>query len=180
MLNNTDDSEADAAAAEIMDIFVRVLNRAAAIEREPVDIGHGVLLYPSEVHLIDMAGRYPDDGITRIAARLGITKGAVSQMAGKLEEKGYLERVNPEGDRKAVRLRLTERGAEVFEWHRTYHKRVNRTIAGEIAALDQEDIDHLKSVLLQIEQVFERCPDTRKDHTRRFLEGLHQQGASLK
>jgi DNA-binding MarR family transcriptional regulator len=32
-----------------------------------------------------MAGRYPEEGISQIAARLDITKGAVSQTAKKLE-----------------------------------------------------------------------------------------------
>jgi len=167
MLNNSGSPD-NAAAADIMDLFVRLLNKAAAIERDPVDIGHGVLLYPSEVHLIDMVGRFPDENVSALASRLGITKGAVSQTTKKLEAKGYLERENPEGDRKTVYLRLTERGREAFAWHRGYHEAVNRSIVGEIAGFDPRDVENCKKILLQVEEIFDACPVARAEHTLKF------------
>ncbi|MDV2481168.1 winged helix-turn-helix transcriptional regulator [Methanoculleus sp. Wushi-C6] len=152
-------------ATEFLDRIIRVLNKAAAIEREPVDIGHGVLLYPSEVHLIDVAGRYPEEGVSDLAARLGITKGAVSQTAKKLEEKGYLERVRREGDSKAVLLRLTGRGDEAFAWHRAYHAAVNRRIAEEIG---RDDADRLMAVLARMEEILDECPAVQAETIRRF------------
>lgn len=156
------------ATVELLDRITRILNKAAAIEREPVDIGHGVLLYPSEVHLIDAAGRYPEEGVSDLATRLGITKGAVSQTAKKLEEKGYLERVRREGDGKAVLLRLTERGDEAFAWHRTYHAAVNRRIAGEVARFDRRDLDRLMAVLARMEEILDECPAVQAETIRRF------------
>ncbi|WP_424353238.1 hypothetical protein [Methanosarcina mazei] len=38
---------------------IRILNKAYALEKKPVDMGHGVLLYPSEFHLIETAGKNP-------------------------------------------------------------------------------------------------------------------------
>jgi len=170
MLNNSSDT----GAAAMMDIFVRVLNKAAAIEREAVDIGHGVLLYPSEVHLIDLIGRFPEENISGLASRLGITKGAVSQTVKKLEAKDYLERENPAGDRKTVYLRLTDRGREAFAWHLGYHEAVNRQVLGGIAGFDPAEIEACTRVLLQIEQIFEACPAVREAHTRAFLERRRQ------
>ena len=159
MLYNFADEDGD--GQEMMDRFVRVLNMAAAIEREPVDIGHGVLLYPSEVHLIDIAGRYPDEGISRIAMRLGITKGAVSQTAKRLEEKGYLERANQEGDKKTVLLRLTIRGEVAFNWHRRYHAMVNRNLEEEIRSLSARDLENLRRFFVRVEEIFAACPSAR-------------------
>lgn len=170
MLNTS----SDPGAAAMMDVFVRVLNRAAAIEQEAVDIGHGVRLYPSEVHLIDQIGRFPGENLTGLAARLGVTKGAVSQTAKKLEAKGYLERENPAGDRKTVHLRLTDRGREAFAWHQGYHEAVNRQVLGGIAGFDPAEIEVCTRVLLQIEEIFEACPAVREAHTRAFLERRRQ------
>ncbi len=163
-----DRTDPDPAATEFLDRLIRILNKAAAIERQPVDIGHGTLLYPSEVHLIDVAGRYPDEGVSELATRLGITKGAVSQAAKKLEEKGYLERVRREGDGKAVLLRLTERGREAFAWHRAYHAAVNRGIAAEVARLDHDDIEHLMAFLARMEEMLDACPAVRAEVIRQF------------
>lgn len=38
---------------------IRILNKAYALEKRPVDIGRGVLLYPSEFHLIETVGKNP-------------------------------------------------------------------------------------------------------------------------
>ena len=173
MLNNPDEADSASRAIEILDIIVRVVNKAAAIEKEPIDIGHGVLLYASEVHCIDVAGRYPDENVSQIAVRLGVTKGAVSQTAKKLEEKGYLARVNREGDKKTVLLQLTDRGWEAFEWHRMYHESVNHKIAGELAGLNRNDIENLKKILIQLESMLDGCPAVRQTITLQFRKTMH-------
>lgn len=155
-------------AEEILDNLMRILNLAIAIEREPLDIGHGVLLHASEIHLIEMAGRYPDESLSRIASRLGITKGAVSQTAQRLEEKGYLLRINPEGDRKTIVFRLTKRGQEALEWHRTYHEKVNTALAKAVSGITPDEFDRLKSILRAVEEILERSPDIREQHARQF------------
>lgn len=149
-------------AGDIVDTIVRIMNKAVSIEKDPIDIGHGTLLYPSEVHLIDMAGRFPDENVSQIASRLGITKGAVSQTAKKLEEKGYLEKVKRENDKKTIVLRLTEYGKDAFRWHRAYHETMNRKMAAEVSGMGERDIANLKIVLVQIEEMLENCPEVRK------------------
>ncbi len=56
MVNNSAKINSSKAASDILDAISRVLNKAASVEKEPVDVGHGTLLFSSEVHLIDMAG----------------------------------------------------------------------------------------------------------------------------
>jgi DNA-binding MarR family transcriptional regulator len=169
MLNEPAGTGADAAADEIMDTLARLFSKAAAIEREPVDTGDGVLLFTSEIHLIDMAGRFPGENLSSLAKILGITKGAISQTVKKLVEKGYLERINPEGNNKTVFIHLTAAGNRAFHWHREYHAVVNARIAREIADLDAKDRERITRLLEQVEQVFDDCPRTRSvisSHTR--------------
>jgi DNA-binding MarR family transcriptional regulator len=153
-------------ADSCFDLLTRLFNKAAMIEREPVDTGDGVLLYTSEVHLIDMAGRFPDESLSSLAARLGITKGAISQTVKKMEEKGYLERINMEGNNKTVLIRLTDAGERAFEWHRAYHTVVNDRINREISGFGRKDQVNLRRVLLHIEKIFEDCPETRRRITK--------------
>ncbi|HEX3002014.1 MAG TPA: transcriptional regulator [Methanoregula sp.] len=162
MLNDSIPVNNDIPAEEIMDTFTRLFNKAAAIEREPVDTGDGILLYTSEVHLIDMAGRFPEEGLSSLAIRLGITKGAISQAAKKLEEKGYLERVNRQGNNKTIILRLTHAGRRAYVWHRAYHAVVNERIAREIGGLNPDARMNFHRLLRQLEMVFDDCPETRR------------------
>lgn len=162
MLNHTPETGCDTGAAEFMDTLARLFSKAARIESEPVDTGDGVLLYTSEVHLIDLAGRFPDDSMSSLALRLGITRGAVSQTAKKLEEKGYLERYNGEGDNKTTYLRLTDAGKKAFAWHEAYHALVNGRLTEVISSLEKEDRKNALDVLLTLEKIFDDCPDLRR------------------
>lgn len=150
-------------ASDIADSIIRLINKAAQIEKEPVDVGHGIFLYTSEIHLIDMAGRYPQEGISQLAARLGVTKGAVSQIAKKLEIKGYIEKTSPEGDKKTVLLRLTTRGTDAFEWHKAYHDAMNCRMTENISQMHRCDLEALKQCFLYVESMFDNCPEVRKD-----------------
>jgi hypothetical protein len=58
---------------EVVDSLVRIMNKAAAIEHQPLDIGHVVLLHASEMHFLDVAGSCQYEGFSQIASRLGIS-----------------------------------------------------------------------------------------------------------
>ena len=174
MLNNSDISGVDPATAEFMETMTRLFNKASCIELEPVDVGHGVLLYTSEIHLIDMAGRFPDESMSKIALRLGITKGAVSQTIKKLEKKGYLERINAEEDYRSVRIKLTIRGMQAFEWHKAYHKKVNGRITKEISRIDKKEQKNLQKILLCLEMIFDDCPKIRTQVSREIGKRVHR------
>ncbi|KKC45890.1 MarR family transcriptional regulator [Paenibacillus sp. D9] len=47
---------------------------------------------------------------SELAAKLGVTPSAVTNLSGKLVDKGYIERVVSEEDRRHVHLRITESG----------------------------------------------------------------------
>lgn len=169
MPKNPRDDGCDAGAEEFMDLFARLLTKAALIEQVPVDTGDGVLLYTSEIHLIDMAGRFPKESISALASHLGITKGAVSQTVKKLEKKGYLERINGEGNKKTVLIRLTGSGKRAFDWHRAYHAMVNDRIGRKIARLEGKDRESIRAILSEMEKIFDECQKTRRRITREIV-----------
>ncbi|WP_406067686.1 MarR family winged helix-turn-helix transcriptional regulator [Micromonospora sp. NBC_01638] len=48
--------------------------------------------------------------LTTLAERSGLTKQAISELVGELEDRGYLERVTDKADRRAKIIRLTNQG----------------------------------------------------------------------
>lgn len=162
MLNNSSPPASDVVVSDLTDTLIRVLAKAAAVEKEPVDIGHGVLLYTSEVHLLDMVARHPEESISGLGGRLGVTKGAVSQTAKKLETKGYIEKYSPKEDKKTVLMRLTDRGEEAVAWHRRYHKAMDHVLTGHLASLTPRDREHLLMLLQGLEEMFDACPAIRR------------------
>jgi DNA-binding MarR family transcriptional regulator len=92
---------------------------------------------------IARAGSPPPD----LPADLGVTKQAVSQVTDILVGRGYVERSPDAGDRRRVRLELTERGGEVVA-----------AVARAVESVDQ--------------QLRERVPDGQVDAMRAGLRAL--------
>ncbi len=136
---------------------IRILNKAYALEKKPVDIGHGVLLYPSEFHLIEATGKNPAENLTSIASRLGVTKGAISQMVKKLEKKGLVKKVRVPGNKKDIVLELTDFGREAFEWHRSLHESMETGIRKELEKMSDAEIEAFLRVYGHIEGMLDRC-----------------------
>lgn len=80
----------------LQSLWDSLVNRMVFLEKRHV-FRHGELrLHPSELHLLLAVQAEPEANATRLAALLGVTKGAVSQVLKRLEAKGVvLKRVDP-------------------------------------------------------------------------------------
>ncbi|MHC1790897.1 MarR family winged helix-turn-helix transcriptional regulator [Solidesulfovibrio sp.] len=111
------------------------LTKFARIERKPVDFGIGLPLHPAEVHMLATLAAL-DGGVTDVAAACGVTKGAVSQMVTRLEDKGLVSR-EPAGAR--TRLVLTALGHQANQAHATFHREHDREFLEYLRSLPERD-----------------------------------------
>ncbi|WP_319538510.1 MarR family winged helix-turn-helix transcriptional regulator [uncultured Methanospirillum sp.] len=161
--------ESDLISTQILEILIRVVQKAAFIDSQPVDLGDGSLLSAGEIHLIDMAGQYPHDTISGLASRLGVTKSAVSQMVQKLVVKGYIDRCREEGNRKNICLHLTPSGKKAFAWHTSLHSCVDDQICSYLSSLSYNDRQILLELLIRMSTTIDHSLKIRDDHIRNFL-----------
>lgn len=92
-------------------------------------------LYTAEIHVIGCIGT--DQGLcaSDIARKLGVTRGAVSQILKKLEKKGYLLRTADPDNKLRFILSLSEKGMKAYGMHLEYH----RYLESVITELTKED-----------------------------------------
>ncbi len=76
-----------------------------------------------------------------------VTSGAITNRIDRMEAKGLVERVRDTGDRRAVKIRLTERGHEVT---RAYMKEHLANEARILANLDRADCEQLADQLRKL------------------------------
>ena len=100
---------------ELMVHFERVVNKMKMFQQKPQDYGTGEPIYYSELELIKSVAKFPDKNISEIAKMFGFTKGAISQVANKLVERGYLRKFKFEDNKKEIYLKLTDKGKKVVE-----------------------------------------------------------------
>jgi DNA-binding MarR family transcriptional regulator len=73
--------------AEKLNKAVSILDRKKQVEQ---DYGISFPLNHAKIYLLYTIHRYPDENISQLALRLGITKGAIAQITKKLLEKGLM------------------------------------------------------------------------------------------
>ncbi|MFF3906225.1 MarR family winged helix-turn-helix transcriptional regulator [Streptomyces sp. NPDC001848] len=89
---------------------------------------------------------------SRLADLLGLTRGALSARLGPLEEAGLITRTHEKGDRRRVRVRLTEAGYEAFERHAVSEDRGEQAL---LAILTEEERRTLADLLRKLVEAAE-------------------------
>ena len=106
------------ACEEILALFIKLSNKYQALEKIPVDYGTGKTLYHSERHMLDTIGENPAMNVSEFARNIGVTKGAVSQVVKKLEEKQVVRRYKQAENDKEVFIELTNLGKDIYKKHK--------------------------------------------------------------
>lgn len=100
----------------------RIINKYNQKTKTAKHYGTEDLLYPAEVHMIEIIGSHKSITTTKLAQVLSITKGAVSQVTRKLSEKNMIVKEPSKEKTNEVSISLTTKGKNVFEYHQDMHK----------------------------------------------------------
>jgi len=136
--------------------LVRFINKYNELVKKPMDYGTGDLLYPSEMHTLEVIGKNPGINVTGIAKFLGVTKGAVSQTIKKLAGKGLIKRVRDEKDEKAVLLILDKQGRTALDCHDRFHERYDAQVKTKLKRMNPEQIALVREVFQMLEESVDR------------------------
>jgi DNA-binding MarR family transcriptional regulator len=137
--------------AEIMEQFVRIVNKFNQFEKVPMDFGVEEMLYPSEIHTIEAIGKNFRINVTQLAELLGITKGAVSQMVNRLVRKKFVKRIKFPPSEKETFLELTPKGRKAFEGHEKFHHDMYLDFLKYTENISNKDFRKFKDIFTKIE-----------------------------
>lgn len=153
------------ASKDIVDLFIRLVNKYNALEKVPA--GHGAKggLYHSERHMLDMIAKQPELNITEHAEAMGVTKGAISQIVKKLEAKGYTKRFKKGGNDKAVYLELTKHGRDMVEKRKQINDETLRPFYEELRKHPDDRIDFLIAMFRWIDRFLDESKRKMEVHT---------------
>ena len=132
--------------------LINSYNRKTA---KPKQYGTDDLLYPAEVHILDVIGNHENATVTELAEMFGITKGAVSQTISKLTQKQLVEKTPSESEKNVVHISLSEKGRAVYEYHRNMHSEVKKKIDGIIGSLSPEGLSAFKEIISIFDDMLE-------------------------
>jgi DNA-binding MarR family transcriptional regulator len=139
---------------ELMSTIRRLYVQIRDIENTPQYFNEiNLWLYPSEINTVAAIGKEPDVNVTELAGRIGVTKGAVSQIIKKLNDKKLVEKYHDENNKKEVLLKLTVKGNVVFQEHKNIHKVIDPQIRSFLAAQTNEQTVYLIEFLKMLSEI---------------------------
>lgn len=130
---------------------VDMLGRAIASYREaPHSYGPFEPITEIEARAIDAIGNNKSIGILELSEKLRRTKGAVSMILGRLEKKGFLNRVTCEDDHRRFELILTDSGKVICKEHKEYIQSYYKELSLKFSNYTLDDLLLCKNIIKKI------------------------------
>lgn len=134
---------------KICELLLNAISEFYESDSHARDFGTGTDLYHSEIHMLQSIQDHPGMHISAVARMLGITRGAASQTAKRLERKRMIVKESSPENNKRVILRLTDQGKTACSNHRSAHEKYNAVIGELLSDADPEQLRFLSDFLVR-------------------------------
>ena len=125
----------DNARYHVNELIVDIFNQILTLE-ERYHTLHGSELSINEIHTIDAIKNSETKQMSDVARDLNITQGTLTTTIKRLENKGFVKRVQDSSDRRIYRLNLEGLALDVLEIHDQFH---NEMIEGILSQLGNDE-----------------------------------------
>ncbi|MFQ6546567.1 MarR family winged helix-turn-helix transcriptional regulator [Aestuariibius sp. 2305UL40-4] len=147
----TEQDAGDGLSKQRLRAWLRILRATRLIEselRDKLRVGHDSTLPRFDV--LATLARYPDGlRMSEVSSHLKVSNGNVTGIVERLVSEGLSERVSVEGDRRAMRVRLTEAGKTRFAAMAAEHE---AWVDAILADFDADELDTLISLLSRVKE----------------------------
>ncbi|MBP1736921.1 MAG: MarR family transcriptional regulator [Oscillospiraceae bacterium] len=129
--------------SDLIKKLYQTLNLMVCESKIPKNYGTADGLTAADIDFLKCIQRKKHAKASDISSFLGVTNGAVTQLAKKLERKGYLEPYRIPGNNKEKYYRLTCCGETACEGFDTHYSKIITNIQSYIDSLDSETVDQI-------------------------------------
>jgi len=132
----------DVFAEALNNILVKAYRNILRLEEESLKAISDTSLSINEMHLIECVGKGKEEGanISKLASELCITRPSATIAVNKLEKKGYVKKVDCQDDGRVVYVVLTDKGREIDDIHKLYHRDMVDAVSKELSENEREYI----------------------------------------
>ncbi len=126
---------------DIINEFIKMTERIANGKINTLELGpEGMTFYRGEIHMIKMVGDQPGIFISEMARNFNITRAVVAKTVRKLEERGFLNKIEDVEDKKRICLFLTEKGQRAYLLHKAYHEKYDSPLFNYLGELNEHEL----------------------------------------
>jgi DNA-binding MarR family transcriptional regulator len=108
----------------VNELLVDIFNDILKVEHKAIESFAGSSLTMSEMHILEVIGKNPEQKMSELAMKLKVTLPTITVSMQRLEEKGFITRSRFGEDRRKVAAKLTGRGQKAYEDHARFHAKM--------------------------------------------------------
>jgi len=141
-------------ALKIIRSLTRIQERANIFEHHREEIFEGINL--AEAHCIDKIGSMDYANVTKIAAEMGMTRGAISKISRKLLNKKLIDSYQKPENNKEIYFCLTEQGQKIYNEHKKCHHQAMQEKLAILATYNEHEQSIILHFLNDINQKYDK------------------------
>jgi DNA-binding MarR family transcriptional regulator len=141
---------------QLLDLFEQVKAKLELVHTPTRDYETGFPLYKVEIHTIQLIGNNPGINSTDLAARMGVTKSAVSQTENKLLKKGLIRKTHLPTDARESALELTDLGWKGFHAHEGFHTQIYAAVRQHFGESFETKLDTFGIAMVDLNKILTR------------------------
>lgn len=132
--------------------FLRIVYKLFELEKKERYYGTDQPLHEAEIHMIKCIEENEGIHVTGLADRLGVTKGAVSQIIAKLTQKGMIIKDTDPKNLSRLLISLTDKGKIAYENHERVHEKYEELFNDLLKGESEENRKFLKRFFDSLEK----------------------------
>ncbi len=137
--------------------FFEMLAAVTAVQKAPRTYCGGQTLYHAEIDLLKKIDENPTANVSMLSEKSGVTKSAVTQMSGKLLNKGFIEQYQDPKNKKEKYFRLTQEGQQVCREHAECNKNAAGEMCSYLSSLSERDKNTILEFMKRMTQYMPIC-----------------------
>jgi DNA-binding MarR family transcriptional regulator len=100
-----------------------------------------------QIVYLDTIARLERPTFSELAAQFSVSKPSVTAIIARLIQKGYVQKIKSDADRRVSHILLTEKGRRLSEAHQNFHRKIARHFA---AILEPDEMRQLGLLLYKV------------------------------
>jgi len=147
----------DAREKRLKDFFVKCFYTILSTAEKAIEAFSEGELSLKEIRLIDAVYKSAGaNNFSNVAKALGITLGTLTTSFSRLEKKGYLYKVQDDGDKRIFYIEPTPHGAEMYRQYKVFHEKM---FAGIVSTVSETQLDNMIEALKSLDKFFVSLKD---------------------
>lgn len=141
---------------QLLELLEQVKAKLELVHTPIRDYNTGFPLYKVEIHTIQIIGSKPGISSTDLAARMGVTKSAVSQTVNKLLKKGLIRKTHSASDARESALELSALGWKGFHAHELFHNQIYQAVRQHFGDSFEAKLDTFRKAMMDLNKFLTR------------------------